>query len=87
MALSEAVGTGQKIIKYSHVDVETATRYSAEYAYLSWKLAKVLRPKLEEAGLTKLYYEMELPLISVLAEMEINGIYIDMAYLHEMGRN
>jgi DNA polymerase-1 len=85
MALSEAVGTGQKVIPYSHVDVETATRYSGEYAYLSWRLAKVLKPKLEAEGLTKLYYEMELPLIYVLAEMERNGIYIDMAYLHEMG--
>ncbi|MHB8174166.1 MAG: DNA polymerase I, partial [Nitrospirota bacterium] len=85
MALSDAVGTGQKIIPYSHVDVETAAKYSAEWAYLSWRLAKVLKPKLEAEGLSKLYYEMELPLIYVLAQMEKNGIYIDMAYLREMG--
>ncbi len=85
MALSDIVGTGQKIIPYSHVDIEKAAEYSGEWAWLSWRLAEVLKPKLESEGLTTLFYDMELPLIYVLAQMERDGIYIDTAYLRNMG--
>ncbi len=84
-ALPDIVGTGQKVMQFSRVDVETAAEYSGEWAYLSWRLAEVLKPRLEAEGLARLFYEMELPLIYVLAQMERDGIYIDTEYLRDMG--
>ncbi len=84
-ALSDVVGTGQKTVPYSHVDIETATKYSAEWAWLSRRLSEVLKPRLAAEGLARLFYDMELPLIYVLAEMERDGVHIDTAYLRDMG--
>jgi DNA polymerase-1 len=86
MPLSEAAGTGAKQVPYSHVDIGTATRYSAEYAYLAFTLTKVLREKLEAVELIKLFNDIELPLIRVLAGVERSGVYVDTGYLQNMSR-
>ncbi len=44
-----------------------------------------LLKRIEEEGMTKLYFDVELPLVSVLFEMEQNGFKIDIPKLHEMG--
>ncbi|MCE5303330.1 MAG: DNA polymerase I, partial [Planctomycetaceae bacterium] len=59
---------------------------AAEDAWLPVRLRPILAPKLEEAGLTDLLRSLELPLIDVLAEMEYNGIRIDVERLAEMSR-
>ena len=53
--------------------------YAAEDADITLRLKNVLEPKLKEAGVEHLFYEIEMPLVRVLAEMEMNGvlIYID----------
>ncbi|MGA2192786.1 MAG: DNA polymerase I, partial [Nitrospirota bacterium] len=86
MPFSDAVGSGRGLLQYSHVDIETATRYSAEYAYLSFRLSKLLKEKLQHESLLKLFYDIELPLIRVLADIERRGVYIDAQYLGEMSR-
>ncbi len=48
------------------------------------RLKKVLLRKLEEFGLKELFYNIEMPLSRVLAKMELNGIKLDVAYLHKM---
>ena len=57
--------------------------YAAEDADITLKLKKVLEPKLKELGLEKLFYDIEMPLIYVLAEMEMNGVRIDTESLKE----
>ncbi len=57
--------------------------YAAEDADITLRLYNVLRPKLKEAGAEQLFYEIEMPLMPVLAEMELNGIRIDTASLAE----
>lgn len=49
----------------------------AEKASIALALYPILEEKLEAQGMRKLYREVEIPLVSVLAEMESNGIYID----------
>ena len=46
----------------------------------------MLEPKLAEAGLEKLFSQFEMPLIDVLAEMEFNGIKVDVDRLGELSR-
>lgn len=51
--------------------------YAAEDADITLRLYNVLMPKLKECGAEQLFYEIEMPLMPVLAEMELNGIRID----------
>ncbi len=62
---------------FSEVSIEDATRYSGEDAAVTLSLRKLLEPELKKEGLTELFYDMELPLIAVLADMEMAGIKID----------
>ena len=55
-----------------------------ETGYLK-ELSQVLKAKIEEAGLQKLYYEVELPLTNVLSDMEMEGMRVDAAVLEKLG--
>jgi len=86
MTIAEVIGTGMKQIPFSQVDITAATRYAAERADMAFRLSGTLMERLKQEELWKLFEEMELPLIFVLAQMEINGIYVDRDYLREMSR-
>ena len=55
--------------------------YACEDADITLQLADVLIPKLEEEGLTDLYRDVEMPLLSVLMDMELEGVALDTAHL------
>ena len=57
--------------------------YAAEDADITLQLKNCLEPKLKEAGVEHLFYEIEMPLVRVLAEMEMNGVLIDTGSLKE----
>ncbi|WP_368563101.1 DNA polymerase I [Pseudoxanthomonas sp. UTMC 1351] len=75
----EAVaGKGAKQILFSQVALDDATRYAAEDADITLRLHRVLAPKLvTEPGLQRVYREIEMPLVPVLASIEANGVMID----------
>ena len=75
---------GSKKTGFNEISPEAARDYACEDADVALMLADVLRPKLEEAGLTRLYEEVELPLIQVLAEMEMNGVGLDVGLLDDL---
>ncbi len=81
---SEVAGKGAKEIGFSEVDIEDAANYSCEDADITFKLTNILSPLLEKNGVARLYHEVELPLIDVLAEIEINGVKIDKDFMEEM---
>ena len=69
-------------------------RISAKYlnreldvAQAIFELYSVLNEKLDELGMTKLYYEVELPLCRVLADMEASGFYVDRKALYDFGES
>ena len=70
---------------FAEVSLEAARDYAAEDAHVTWLLDAKLGPALVEAGLDQLYRELELPLIPVLARMEINGIAVDRTVLEGLG--
>lgn len=78
----DVVGTGKKEICFDEVDIPTATQYSAEDADVTYRLYEMLKPKME--AYNNLYYTIELPLVPVLARMEVNGVRIDPEILGEM---
>ncbi|MCE9519151.1 MAG: DNA polymerase I [Verrucomicrobia bacterium] len=67
------------------VPVEQLAEYSAEDADVTLQLVEVLRPKLEELHQHRVFYDIEAPLLPVLADMEHAGVKIDVAALHEFG--
>jgi DNA polymerase-1 len=62
---------------FADVPIAEATQYAAEDADLALKLRNLLAPRLAEAGLDGLFSKMEMPLIPILAEMEIAGIRLE----------
>lgn len=68
-------GRGQK--SFAEVPVETAARYAGEDAVVPLRLMRVLRPVLEERNQIELFDKIELPLVTVLAEMEWRGMVVD----------
>jgi len=83
ISYKEMVGTGKKEIGFDEVDIELATGYAAEDSDMTWRLKRKLEPQLKRDTL-KLYQEMELPLLEVLAEMELNGVHIDIKHLTKL---
>ncbi len=81
ISFTEAVG-GQT--SFAEVLAAPARDYAAEDAHVTWLLDHKLKPLLEAEGLYGLYRELELPLIPVLARMELNGIAVDCRILEEL---
>lgn len=60
--------------------------YAAEDADVTLRLHNVLKPRLKDAGMEQLFYEIEMPLIPVLAQMETDGVLLDTDALAETSR-
>ena len=74
----QVAGKGAKQISFSQVDLDTACRYAAEDADVTLRLHLALWPKLESVpSLRKVYQDIEIPLVPVLAAMERRGVLID----------
>ncbi len=82
----EVTGTGKKAIGFEEVPVERATVYSAEDAEITYTLYRKLEPLLAEQNLTKLFHEIEMPLVRVLVDMERTGVRLDAKLLARMSR-
>jgi DNA polymerase-1 len=82
----EVVGTGSKAVTFDRIEPERAKDYSCGGADVSLQLSFLLLPKLEREGLKDLFYQVELPLMIVLAKMEMNGVKIDTNLLQEFSK-
>jgi len=69
----------------AQIDVDRAGEFYTKRSRGIYDLTKELKERLEEDGLTKLYYEMEMPLMPILAQMEMTGIAIDPEYFSVFG--
>jgi DNA polymerase-1 len=76
----------KKRASFAEVPIEEATSYSAEDAALAYELKDLLFKKLEEKGLATIYFDIEMPLIEVLIDMEKAGIKIDPDLLNSFSR-
>ncbi len=85
--ITDLIGSGKKQKSFAEVPIMDATVYSCEDADFTLRLKEIFQPKLKELKLENLFYEVELPLIGVLAEMELNGVCIDTEYLKEMSNS
>ncbi|MHC4938036.1 MAG: DNA polymerase I [Planctomycetota bacterium] len=82
----ELIGKGKNQITMADVEVEVVAEYAAEDADCTYRLVEYFRPQLEEHHLTKLFDEVEMPLVPVLLDMERAGVSLDVPYLEEMSK-
>ncbi|MDS4020749.1 MAG: DNA polymerase I [Candidatus Competibacter sp.] len=80
----DVAGKGAKQLTFDQVALEQAGPYAAEDADVTLRLHRCLWPRLErEPGLRRLYEELEIPLIPILARMERTGVRVDAAALRQ----
>ena len=77
-------GKGQKSMR--DLSPASVCDYAAEDADITLRLYNVLKPRLKEAGVEQLFYNIEMPLVPVLAEMETTGVRLDTEALAETSK-
>ena len=82
----EVVGTGGKALTFDQVELERARDYSCGDADVTLQISHLLLPKIAEGGLQHLYEQVEIPLVTVLAKMEMSGVKIDVDLLHDFSK-
>jgi DNA polymerase-1 len=82
--IEELIGKGRSQITMDEVDVERSSEYACEDADITLRLKTQLEPELQNYELESVLHEIEIPLIPVLADMELAGIKIDTSYLKEL---
>ncbi|MCX5680164.1 MAG: DNA polymerase I [Candidatus Omnitrophica bacterium] len=82
--IEELIGKGKNAITMDMVDVDRVSRYCCEDSDVTMRVKKVLEKELSAKDLEELFYKVEIPLIEVLAIMEINGVSIDKDYLADL---
>lgn len=80
----QVVGKGKQQVSVDQVSIETARDYAAAAADVSRELRLLLEPRLREVGADRLLRDVELPLVTVLSEMEWAGIRIDLPWFHSL---
>ncbi len=82
--ISELIGKGKNQITFDMVDLDMACDYAAEDADITWRLYRYLDSRLDEKELRELFESVEMPLVDVLAEMEFNGMALDVPCLKRL---
>ena len=87
LTYEDVAGKGKNQINFSEVPIDRASAYAAEDADITLRLHQALWPRLEETpALVKLFHEIEMPLVPVLARMERHGVKIDTGMLRAQSR-
>ena len=82
--IEELIGKGKKQISMAEVDIQAAAAYAAADAEIPLRLMPLLQADLKRVDGLKLMEEIELPLITVLANMEMTGILLDLPFFASM---
>ena len=80
----ELCGRGRSQLPFDAVPVDAARDYSCEDADVTLRLRAFFEPLLERQGVEELFRDIEVPLVEVLAEMEWNGIAIDVEWFRSL---
>ncbi|MRR58843.1 MAG: DNA polymerase I [Deltaproteobacteria bacterium] len=84
ISYQEVAGKGKEQINFSQVPLERAAVYSCEDADATFLLQRIFLPRLTTAGMDSLFFGLEMPLVKILAEMELQGVRLDLPLLREL---
>lgn len=82
--IEDLIGKGKNQITMDKVEPAKVSWYCCEDVDMTLRLKELFEPKLKQEGLEKVFHEIEMPLIPVLAQMEINGIKLDSKFLNRL---
>lgn len=86
ISIEAMIGKGKSQISFGELKSKDAYIYAAEDAVYTWRLWEILRTEIQSKGLEKPFYEVELPLMKVLAEVESHGISLDSQALNRFSQ-
>ncbi len=86
ISYKEVVGSGKKQLNFSEVNLKEATKYAAEDADVTLRLYNILKSRVDDEKLNKIYEVFEKPMIKLLSKIEMNGIKIDDSYLKKLSK-
>jgi DNA polymerase-1 len=84
--IKNLIGIGKKQITFDLVPTSQACEYAAEDANITFRLYDIFAQKLENLKLTDLFDTIEMPLFYVLAQMEENGVHLDVDLLSKLSK-
>ncbi len=82
--ISSLIGKGKKQITMAEVGIDDVAPYAAADAVVTMKAYRFLSDRLREQGTERLFYEIEMPLIPIIASMERAGTKLDVPFLAQM---
>ncbi|MFQ6617534.1 MAG: DNA polymerase I [Fidelibacterota bacterium] len=85
--ISDLIGVGKNQDSMANVPLKKAAFYSVEDSVVTFRLMKILGEKLNESHMWDLFEKVEIPLIYVLSDMELNGVYLDIEMLKRMSHD
>ena len=88
VSITELIGKkGKNQLSMRDIPLEQQTEYAVEDADITYQLAQHFRPELAEAKTEELFETIEIPLLHVLADMELEGINLDQEFLHSLSED
>ncbi|MGB5430912.1 DNA polymerase I [Eudoraea sp.] len=88
VSITELIGKkGKNQLSMREVSLERQTEYAVEDADITFQLAKQFAKELKEANTEGLFKNIEIPLVNVLADMELEGINLDKEFLHSLSKD
>lgn len=85
--IKNLIGTGSKQLSMSQVDIKQTSEYACADADMTFRLEELFRNELDKQDLTRLFNDVEMPLVPVLLDMERNGILLDKGILNDMSES
>ncbi|MBN1201712.1 MAG: DNA polymerase I [Anaerolineae bacterium] len=82
--IKDLIGSGKDQITFDRVPVEYAAPYCAADVAMPYRLVGKLQPLIEQNEALKLFNEIEMPLVPILADMEMAGVKLDVGFLREL---
>ncbi len=82
----DVAGKGKKQKKFNEIEIEKAINYASEDADITFMSYKILKKTIAEKKLEKLMKNVEMPLVKVLAHMEMQGIKVDNKKLEDLSK-
>jgi DNA polymerase I len=78
--IEDLIGKGKNQLSMADVPVENAAPYAAADADMTLRLKAILEEEVQKAGLMEVFREAEMPLVAVLAQMEMNGVRLNLDF-------
>lgn len=82
--IEELIGRGKNQLTMEQVSIDKITQYASADADYTYRLYELYKPLLVERGLDKLYYEIEMPLVRVIVDLERAGVLLNLDLLQEL---